>query len=155
MIMFASMQEPRPAEQAMPAPGRESVNARVSELLPGLLTARQAKGLETYGRPLETFNGRDVHRDLLEELVDAVQYAVQAQMEREAIERQVHDQYATILDSRGLIEAWRPVMQVVLELCAQDPHGEDPIEREERFARKLRSAIRQMPHFAFVEVTAR
>ena len=51
-----------------------------------------------------------------------------------------------------VVEAWRPVMQVVLELCAQDQHGEDPIEREEHFARKLRSAIRQMPHFAFVEV---
>ena len=134
-------------KQAPPAPGKENVNARVSELWPGLLVARQADGLKTYKGPLETFNGHSVHRDLLEELVDAVQYAVQAQMEREAI-------FAYLI-SGGLVESWRPVMQVVLELCAQEPHGEDPIEREERFARKLRSAIRQMPHFAFVEVTAR
>jgi hypothetical protein len=138
------------AEQAPPVPGRKSVNMRVLELLPRLLAQRQAKGMKTYGRPLETFNGRDVHRNLLDELVDAVQYAVQAQMEREALEREIVDGRS----GTGIVDAWRPVMQVVLELCSQDPHGEDPLEREERFARKLRSAIRQMPMFAYLEVTA-
>ena len=82
MIVLATS----PDEQALPAKGAENVNERAAALLPELLAARQRIGLERYGRPLETFNGRDVHRDLLEELLDALQYAVQAQMERTDLE---------------------------------------------------------------------
>ena len=43
------------------------------------------KGMETYGRPLTTFNGRSVGKDIFEELVDSAQYAQQLIMEAQAI----------------------------------------------------------------------
>lgn len=76
-------------EQPLPMPGQRDVNDRVREMLPTLLASRQMKGRQTYGRPLETWNGRDASRELLDELIDAVQYAVQCQMEREDLERRV------------------------------------------------------------------
>jgi len=39
------------------------------------------KGMDTYHVPLQTFNGRMVFDDALEELVDSVQYLVQAKHE--------------------------------------------------------------------------
>ena len=38
---------------------------------------RTAIGVEKYGEPLRTFNGRDAVRDFTEELVDALQYQEQ------------------------------------------------------------------------------
>ena len=43
------------------------------------------KGMETYGRPLTTFNGRSVGDDIFEELVDSAQYAQQLIMEAQAM----------------------------------------------------------------------
>lgn len=48
------------------------------------LDERNQKGLETYGRTLTAFDGRDTHRDLYEELLDAVMYERKRQVEREA-----------------------------------------------------------------------
>lgn len=45
------------------------------------LKAREAIGIERYGTTLRTHNGRDVVRDLREELADAYVYATQAGME--------------------------------------------------------------------------
>ncbi len=68
--------------QPMPKPGREDVFAA----LHAELDARQAKGATTYGvRTLETFNGRDAHRDLRDELLDALAYEQQRRMERAAL----------------------------------------------------------------------
>ena len=39
--------------------------------------AREQKGIATYGTPLQPFNGRNAKQDLLEELLDACQYAKQ------------------------------------------------------------------------------
>jgi hypothetical protein len=49
------------------------------------LEAQEAKGLAEYGRPLTAHNGRDPFADLLAEMVDAWQYAVQARMERDTL----------------------------------------------------------------------
>lgn len=38
---------------------------------------RKAKGIETYGTPLQKFNGRDALQDLYEELLDACCYIKQ------------------------------------------------------------------------------
>lgn len=46
-----------------------------------LLESRYQQGLETYGTPLEAYNGRNAINDLLEELADAYLYAIQAQVE--------------------------------------------------------------------------
>lgn len=40
------------------------------------------KGLKKYNTELTTFNGRDSAQDLMDEIVDALQYATQLEMER-------------------------------------------------------------------------
>lgn len=69
------------SEQPMPKVG----GASVTEAIIAFLREREAKGIATYGRSLETFNGRDATRDLLEELIDALQYAMQWRMERSSL----------------------------------------------------------------------
>ena len=73
------------AEQALPTPGTQSVFAEVRRLL----DAREAKGVATYGRTLETFNGRDAHQDGLEELLDGFLYRTQAKLERRELEAEL------------------------------------------------------------------
>jgi hypothetical protein len=45
------------------------------------LKARGMIGEAKYGTPLRVFNGRSFHRDLEEELLDAIQYAIGAEKE--------------------------------------------------------------------------
>lgn len=73
------------SEQPMPVSGGVNVTpvARVAFL--SMLLDRELKGIETYGTTLQTHNGRDAVRDLLEELVDAFQYAIQIQLERDVL----------------------------------------------------------------------
>jgi hypothetical protein len=73
------------SEQLKPKAGKEDV----TEALIAHLRKRQAKGRAEYGRSLETFNGRDAGRDLLEELLDGAQYAMQLQLERAALEAEL------------------------------------------------------------------
>jgi hypothetical protein len=56
----------------------------IFDLVKADLDARNAKGRETYGGTLRPFDGRDSHRDLYEELLDAVMYERKRQVEREA-----------------------------------------------------------------------
>lgn len=49
--------------------------------LDALFAERRAKGLEAYGHPLSTWNGRDALKDAFEELADAVLYFEQARLE--------------------------------------------------------------------------
>lgn len=48
------------------------------------------KGLEKYNTELTTFNGRDSAQDLMDEIVDALQYATQLQMERNELCRIIY-----------------------------------------------------------------
>lgn len=73
--------------QPQPTPGREDVTPRARELFLQLLADQEQKGIAAYGTTLQTFNGRDVALDLLQELVDAFQYAVQFQAEHAALLR--------------------------------------------------------------------
>jgi len=65
----------------MPFGGQTDINAISVQMLPRLLAERQEEGLRRYGQPLRTWNGRDARRDLREELLDAFQYALQADRE--------------------------------------------------------------------------
>lgn len=65
--------------QPMPQPGEEDVTRAVIDDL----RRRERKGIETYGTPLQTHNGRDALRDAYEEVLDLAQYLKQAIMERE------------------------------------------------------------------------
>lgn len=74
-----------PRRQAAPVPGegdvwaeviadgerRQSIPPRVLDLM----RERRQVGIDRYGVPLQRGNGRDAHRDLLEELLDAVAYS--------------------------------------------------------------------------------
>lgn len=51
------------------------------EVLEGELRRRAKQGLETYGVPLMTFNGRDTLQDALDELLDAMKYITQHEHE--------------------------------------------------------------------------
>jgi hypothetical protein len=68
-----------PAEQPRPKPGRRTVvdQVRVD------LICREWQGAQQYGRPLETFNGRDGLRDAYEEALDLAVYLKQVLMERD------------------------------------------------------------------------
>lgn len=69
------------SEQPKPRPGHPAI----TELVIEDLKARTERGIETYGRPLEAFNGRDPLRDAYEEALDLSQYLRQALVERERI----------------------------------------------------------------------
>jgi hypothetical protein len=56
----------------------------VTPLLIADLEARAAAGLATYGRPLQTHNGRNAAQDALEEALDLAQYLKQVVLEQEA-----------------------------------------------------------------------
>ena len=53
------------------------------EVLEDLRQRVEVKGMETYGRPLTTADGRDTLQDLYEELLDACVYIKKFIMERE------------------------------------------------------------------------
>jgi hypothetical protein len=87
----------RDGDQPLPTEGDESVqDALIAHILssPRLgaganelaakIMERRALGIQRYGRPLQTFNGRDPVRDLLDELLDGATYAQQIAMEIKA-----------------------------------------------------------------------
>lgn len=67
----------RPGDQPLPTEGQEDVQAALIREI----EARRELGKQRYGRPLQTFNGRDALRDLLDELLDGATYAMQVRME--------------------------------------------------------------------------
>ena len=70
--------------QPRPKPGKVNVSPVAIRRLSDLIIQRSKQGMLTYKKPLQTYNGRDALQDCLEELVDALQYLIQAIMEREA-----------------------------------------------------------------------
>jgi hypothetical protein len=70
-----------PPEQAAPKPGdggdvwAELIRTETDQRIREVMTQRRAKGLLTYGVPLQRGDGRDHLRDLLDELLDAMAYA--------------------------------------------------------------------------------
>lgn len=68
----------RASDQPLPVDGvGEGMHQRISRLL----LERAEVGLRRYGKPLQAFNGRDVFRDLQEELLDGLAYSEQAKVE--------------------------------------------------------------------------
>ena len=61
----------------VPQPVAPSLKQRFADWI----DARTAQGIETYGGPLTTDNGRDAERDMLEELLDFCQYQEQSRLE--------------------------------------------------------------------------
>ncbi|QJD53997.1 hypothetical protein SEA_GALACTICA_50 [Streptomyces phage Galactica] len=65
-------------DQPLPQPGQ----LNVQQVLAKALVERMQYGIDKYGSPLETFNGRDPIRDVWEELLDALTYMTQVRLER-------------------------------------------------------------------------
>ena len=76
-------------EQPLPVSSPNSVS--VTDQFISELKKRQAKGIETYGKSLETFNGRDALYDAQEEAIDLSQYLFQARLERDYLNSMVAD----------------------------------------------------------------
>lgn len=70
---------PPTEEQPAPTPG----TGDMWRLVMSDMEARRDHGIETYGTPLQAFNGRDALTDLYQELLDAVVYLRQFMLERD------------------------------------------------------------------------
>ena len=66
------------------------------------IDARTAQGIETYGGPLTTDNGRDAERDMLEELLDFCQYQEQSRLELLAENAQLRQRIGVARERLGL-----------------------------------------------------
>jgi hypothetical protein len=71
--------------QPAPKPGKDKVADRALLEFVRVHQEQVAKGLQTYGTPLQTFNGRSALGDAMEELCDAWQFVQQAKMEQAEI----------------------------------------------------------------------
>lgn len=67
----------RPGDQPLPTPGHECVQ----DALIALIEERKQLGIQRYGSPLMTHNGRDAGRDAVEEALDLTVYSMQVAME--------------------------------------------------------------------------
>ena len=84
-------------EQPLPTPGVVDVAPLIIEDM----KARMQVGIERYGRPLQTFNGRDSSRDAYEEILDLAVYHRQMveemkvlRAENEELKRRVQSMHA-------------------------------------------------------------
>lgn len=82
-------------DQQLPEPGKTAIhqllidsleawgvgNAEEQRVIADGLVARRELGVQKYGRPLESHNGRDAMQDCWEELLDSSVYAVQMELE--------------------------------------------------------------------------
>ena len=73
---------PNPAKQHQPQPVKTPKSEAVVPDLVQLIHDRSTFGKQRYGVELYTFNGRDAYVDLLQELLDALQYQHQIVMEQ-------------------------------------------------------------------------
>ena len=74
------------------------------------IDARTAQGIETYGGPLTTDNGRDAERDMLEELLDFCQYQEQSRLELIAENARLRQRIGVARERLGLpaLEGYKP-----------------------------------------------
>jgi shikimate 5-dehydrogenase len=102
------LEQPAPVQgEALVSTAAESAaHAYCEPTLARAVVERARIGLERYGRPLETFNGRDALRDAREEVVDGFQYVTQLLMETDADRRNIEHA------RRFLAHAWRRLERV-------------------------------------------
>jgi hypothetical protein len=82
--------------QPAPKPGKDNVADRALLDFVRVHQRQVAKGLQTYGTPLQTFNGRSALGDAMEELCDAWQFVQQAKMEQAEIREKAEKLIAAI-----------------------------------------------------------
>ncbi|MDX2800142.1 hypothetical protein [Streptomyces scabiei] len=100
----------RPGDQPLPQGGRESVQ----DALIADIRARRDLGIQRYGSPLMTHNGRDAVQDALEEAVDLAVYLKQVAME-------TRDREQELAVLRAETAAARKFAAEMRDFCS--PHG--------------------------------
>lgn len=123
------------ADQEMPVTGKESVMSIIRHALEAgyndardesrrqaiaaaivLLREQEKKGMEKYGRSLQTWNGRDPILDAMQEEIDRWAYLVQARME-------LADAKKELAELKAQKHDWRDVAK-----ASEIPEGRDFIE---------------------------
>lgn len=84
----------RSGDQPLPTAGRECVQ----DALIAQIEERKKLGIERYGRPLETHNGRDAVQDALEEAIDLAVYLKQVELEMHDLRAERDQLAATLAD---------------------------------------------------------
>lgn len=102
-------------DQPPPGPGAEGVYPVAAENMADAYQVQYLKGMEDYGTPLRTWNGRDAYVDLMQELADASVYATQAMMERRDLE---DDTERLRLALEGLLDLATPLCDRTCGRCA-------------------------------------
>ena len=87
-------------QEVEPTPVAPSLKQRFGDWI----DARTAQGIETYGGPLTTDNGRDAERDMLEELLDFCQYQEQSRLELLADNARLRQRIGVARERLGLPE---------------------------------------------------
>ena len=100
----------RPGDQPLPSGGREPVQ----DALIADIRARRDLGVQRYGSPLMTHNGRDAVQDALEEAVDLAVYLKQVAME-------TRDREQELAVLRAEVAAARKFAGEMRDFCS--PHG--------------------------------
>ena len=85
-------------------PNRQPVAPSLKQRFGDWIDARTAQGIETYGGPLTTDNGRDAERDMLEELLDFCQYQEQSRLELLADNARLRQRIGVARERLGLPE---------------------------------------------------
>jgi hypothetical protein len=76
----------------------------IADLVVEDIKYRKLFGEKKYGVPLRANNGRDALQDLYEELLDAIQYLKQLQIEREEQKEKAHTYILMALNAAGVPE---------------------------------------------------
>ena len=77
----------------------------IADLVIEDIKKRKKMGKAKYGVPLRANNGRDALQDLAEELMDAIQYLKQLQIEREEQKEKAHTYILMALNAAGVPES--------------------------------------------------
>lgn len=91
------MPEPKPTQ----SPISEPVEPKFREVLSKVVEESLQWGIEKYGTPLMTFNGRSELRDMAEELVSGLRYAVQLDMRCQVLTETLRQHFARHVKDYG------------------------------------------------------
>lgn len=109
MVTTISQEQPQP----------HGTGAPVGERLIELIRERTKLGIEKYGEPLTTHNGRDAKLDALQESIDLNQYLMQALMESEEMQHDDRDELSCLLADYGYLEEEISIYKAAIN-CIKD-----------------------------------
>lgn len=91
-------------EQPNPVRGVQDVHDLAVEHAIETMNRQHAKGIEKYGQPLLTFNGRDTVRDIREELADVHKYIEVLIQQHNQMRQMLFELYYDVSSARDYVE---------------------------------------------------